>query len=556
MVNKQFKVSVILGAVDKASNNIKKATVAFAAMGAAAVAAGAVAIKAASDFEETQAKFSTVFSSISDQAEETARTLSTSFGLSSRASKKLLSDTGDLLTGFGFTQQSALDLSTKVNKLAVDLASFTNIEGGADRASRALTKALLGEAESAKELGIVINQNTKEYKDLVNFYQESQGATLQQAKAFAALELATQQSKNAIGDFARTNQSFANQTRILKARLDDIVVSLGMTLLPVATKVVNLITNELIPAIEKWTSNTDNVEESTRILAGTLRFILKIIVGITAAFDIVSRGLVAFALAARSDLSAAKLAFEDLEIAIKDNAKKIREAGDAFIEVEDKKEEASTKTKDKILENDRLIVEGLSLRIEQQTSLMLTWQDRTGVWLDEALERQKKHNAEIIEATDVMAGKLANITLSALDGMEAMWQSFKSFVIDEVLRVIAKELIKTLGIAKAVKTAIGAISGGGILGTVGKIFGFADGTNFAPGGTALVGERGPELITLPRGSRVMPADRTRQVLAGANGINITNVFTGNTIMGDRGINMFSEKVSKNIMKKVQRERNT
>jgi hypothetical protein len=33
---------------------------------------------------------------------------------------------------------------------------------------------------------------------------------------------------------------------------------------------------------------------------------------------------------------------------------------------------------------------------------------------------------------------------------------------------------------------------------------FADGTNFAPGGLALVGERGPELVNLPRGSQVIP----------------------------------------------------
>lgn len=33
---------------------------------------------------------------------------------------------------------------------------------------------------------------------------------------------------------------------------------------------------------------------------------------------------------------------------------------------------------------------------------------------------------------------------------------------------------------------------------------FANGTNFAPGGMALVGERGPELVNLPRGSQVIP----------------------------------------------------
>ena len=34
--------------------------------------------------------------------------------------------------------------------------------------------------------------------------------------------------------------------------------------------------------------------------------------------------------------------------------------------------------------------------------------------------------------------------------------------------------------------------------------GFANGTDFAPGGLAWVGERGPELVNLPRGSQVTP----------------------------------------------------
>jgi hypothetical protein len=33
---------------------------------------------------------------------------------------------------------------------------------------------------------------------------------------------------------------------------------------------------------------------------------------------------------------------------------------------------------------------------------------------------------------------------------------------------------------------------------------FASGTDFAPGGLAIVGEKGPELVNLPRGSQVVP----------------------------------------------------
>jgi hypothetical protein len=41
--------------------------------------------------------------------------------------------------------------------------------------------------------------------------------------------------------------------------------------------------------------------------------------------------------------------------------------------------------------------------------------------------------------------------------------------------------------------------------------GFANGTDYAPGGLALVGEEGPELVNLPRGSQVIPNDRLRMM---------------------------------------------
>jgi methyl-accepting chemotaxis protein len=51
--------------------------------------------------------------------------------------------------------------------------------------------------------------------------------------------------------------------------------------------------------------------------------------------------------------------------------------------------------------------------------------------------------------------------------------------------------------------------GGGLLGgLLSSVFPkFASGTNFAPGGAAIVGERGPELVNLPRGSQVIPNHR-------------------------------------------------
>lgn len=206
------------------------------------IALGGFAIKAASDAEETLAKFGTVFQDVRGEADKTAKNLSRNFGLSSVKAQELLGDTGDLLTGFGFTGDMALDLSSKVNELAVDLASFTNFSGGAEGASKALTKALLGERESIKTLGISILEEdvqarVKQLEAMGQFRDETE----RQKKAFATLLLAQEQSKNAIGDFARTSEGFANQVRILKGRLFDLAVSFGQIVLPVANKLVGVI---------------------------------------------------------------------------------------------------------------------------------------------------------------------------------------------------------------------------------------------------------------------------------------------------------------------------
>lgn len=55
-----------------------------------------------------------------------------------------------------------------------------------------------------------------------------------------------------------------------------------------------------------------------------------------------------------------------------------------------------------------------------------------------------------------------------------------------------------------------------------KIPGFATGTNYTPGGMAIVGERGPELISMPRGASITPADKTAKMRG--SGVTFNNTF--------------------------------
>jgi hypothetical protein len=237
---------------------------------------GTASLKAASDGEETASKFETVFKSIQAQAEISFKSLRNEFGLSSTASKQLLGDTGDLLTGFGFSQTAALDLATQVAKLGVDLASFTNFSGGAEGATQALTKALLGERESVKALGIAILEEDVNKQVAINTAKGLTFESERQAKAYATLDIALSQSKNAIGDFSRTSDQFANQQRIARARIEELGESLGKVLLPLATRIAGII----IKAADSFNQLSDGTKEIVVIIGALAASIGPVLIGI------------------------------------------------------------------------------------------------------------------------------------------------------------------------------------------------------------------------------------------------------------------------------------
>jgi hypothetical protein len=111
--------------------------------------------------------------------------------------------------------------------LAADLTSFQNFQGGIEGASQAITASLTGETEKMKALGVVIRQGTTEYKNNVKALMETRNLTELQAKATENLRIITVQSKNSIGDYAKTSKQLANQMKLTGKIWDDLRVGIG-----------------------------------------------------------------------------------------------------------------------------------------------------------------------------------------------------------------------------------------------------------------------------------------------------------------------------------------
>lgn len=224
---------------------------------------GKAVISAASDAEETRNKFNVVFASVADAAAAASLRIQDEFKLSESTTENFLSGVGDITSGLGATSTEALLAAERITSLGLDIDSFANLTGGASQAVSALTSLFTGEREAAKALGIVINDN-----NLKQFAEDS-GLVFKELtpleKGFLSLELATTQSQLAIGDFARSQESFANQSKIASENVKDLSVELGQILLPAATKGIGIF-SDLTEKITELAAAYNDLREANKAL--------------------------------------------------------------------------------------------------------------------------------------------------------------------------------------------------------------------------------------------------------------------------------------------------
>lgn len=221
---------------------------------------GKECIELGSDLAEVQNVVDVTFPAMTKQVDKWAKSAANSFGLSETMAKRYVGTFGSMAEAFGFTEKEAYDMSTTLTGLAGDVASFYNIRQ--DEAYTKLKSVFSGETETLKDLGIVMTQTALDSYALANGYGKTTAKMTEAEKVTLRYKFVQDQLANATGDFARTQDSWANQTRILQLRLDSLKATLGQGLINVFSpllKNLNSFIKKLDVATEKFKSFTEQV---------------------------------------------------------------------------------------------------------------------------------------------------------------------------------------------------------------------------------------------------------------------------------------------------------
>lgn len=198
--------------------------------------AGGMAIKMASDFNESLNKVDVAFGRSSSIVRDFAKTTITQFGIAQGSALDMAALFGDMATSMGLSTKEAADMSTQLVGLAGDLASFKNINIG--QATTALAGVFTGETESLKRLGIVMTIANLELFAMSKGIKKQIDDMTQAEKVTLRYQYIMEKTANAQGDFNRTQSGSANQIRIFQESLKELGVSFGKIILPSFTKLV------------------------------------------------------------------------------------------------------------------------------------------------------------------------------------------------------------------------------------------------------------------------------------------------------------------------------
>ena len=413
------------------------------------------------DLGEQINKTATVFrgpgaKSIQDWSKGTA----TALGISQRQALESAGTLGNMLVPMGLGREKAAAMSKSFVNLSADMASFNN--ASPEDTLAALQSGLAGETEPLRKFGVRLTAARIEQQAMSMGLKKGKGPLTDQARALATQAIILKDTKDAQGDFSKTSDSLANKQRILKAQYENATAVLGSKLIPVISLLVNnldmvaIVVGAVALAWAAWAAGAAIAARRHVSLTGA-------VAALTAAMLANPIGLVAIALIAL---------VAGLVIAYKKSA--------AFRRIVDAVWAAIKKAASAV---GGVLVSAFKVlwTIIKNTPLLLII----------------RNLGKIIAFIKGMPGKIASAASGMFDGIKNAFKSAINWIINGW---------------NSLEFSLPKIS---VPGPLPDIPGFSVGTPNIPtlagggtitsGGAAIVGERGPELVSLPMGATVHPS---------------------------------------------------
>lgn len=220
-----------------------------AAAGAAAIGvAGAKAVSAAADLEQSTGAIEAVFKSGADQMKAYADTAASTVGLTKNEYQELGTLLGAQLKNGGTSIDQLAGKTNDLIGVAADLSA--QFGGSTSDAVAALSSALKGERDPIERYGVSLKQASIDAKAAELGFQKVGGSFDNEAQQAATLALIMEQTADAHGAFAREGDTLAHQVQVLKAHFGDFAAKAGTLVLPMVTALASAALDHLVPALE------------------------------------------------------------------------------------------------------------------------------------------------------------------------------------------------------------------------------------------------------------------------------------------------------------------
>ena len=207
---------------------------------------GAAALEAASNLQEVQNIVDVSFGDLSEKMERFSQIAIESYGMSEYAAKRTGSSFMAMGKSMGLSLDEASNMSIRLTALTGDMASFYNISQ--DYARIALSAVYTGETETLKRYGIILTEANLQQYALSKGIETSVKKMDARSKAILRYNYILEATKDMEGDFVRTQDTWANQVKVLQQRWQQFLIVLGNGLIKVLTpliKALNMIVAEL-----------------------------------------------------------------------------------------------------------------------------------------------------------------------------------------------------------------------------------------------------------------------------------------------------------------------